>query len=306
MDQQFLQVAALLPGHLRRAMEAVPADRRRLAEELRLRTGYPPTITYPGGEQPLPGGGALRITAEDLTQVLEIATNASVHTVLDQMRKGFISVRGGHRMGLCGSCVMKGEGITNLRQISSLSIRIARALPGLSARVLPALLEEGRLQSTLILSPPGMGKTTLLRDLIRALSEGEGCPPLRVGVADERGELAAMWDGAPQMDLGCRTDVMDGCPKAAGLLMLLRGMNPQVLAADEITAPEDCKALCMAANCGVKLLATAHAEGAEALSARPLYRELLEQSVFRRLITIHSSEGLRRYEVTDYGVPQCR
>ena len=154
-------------------------------------------------------------------------------------------------------------------------------------------------QSTLLLSPPGGGKTTLLRDLIRAVSDGEGGPALRVGVADERGELAAMYQGEPQFSIGRQTDVLDGCPKGPALLMLLRGMNPQVLAADEITAPEDAAALEMAANCGVSLLCTAHAGSLEELKARPLYRRLLDEGLFRRLVIIERAGRERRYPVVE-------
>ncbi|MEG2118963.1 MAG: stage III sporulation protein AA [Pseudoflavonifractor sp.] len=305
MDERFLQAAALLPTHLRREAEQLPGERQTLAEELRLRVGRPLTVLYPDGEATIPGCKDTPITACHLTQVMEIATQASVHTVLDRVCSGFVTVRGGHRVGICGSCVTKEGQVTNLRQISSLAIRIARAVPGAAAQVLPALLERGRLSSTLLLSPPGLGKTTLLRDLIRSVSEGEGTVPLRVGVADERGELAAMYDGAPQLDLGRRTDVVDGCPKATGLLMLLRGMNPQVLAADEITAPEDCGALCMAANCGVALLATAHGESLVDLKQRPLYRSLLEQNIFRRVVTIERVSGQRRYRVAEQSGAKC-
>ena len=184
-------------------------------------------------------------------------------------------------------------------QFSSLAIRVAREVPGASAPVLDRLWSEGEFQSTLLLSPPGGGKTTLLRDLIRALSDGEGHPALRVGVADERGELAAMYQGVPQLAVGGHTDVLDGCPKGAALLMLLRGMNPQVLAADEITAPEDAAALEMAANCGVALLCTAHGRELEDIQTRPLYRRLLDGKLFRRLVTIRRDGGERAYRVVE-------
>ena len=145
-----------------------------------------------------------------------------------------------------------------------------------------------------IMGESGSGKTTLLRDLIRCVSLGEGVRPRRVGVADERGELGA---GALRRHLGPRTDVLENCPKAAALLMLLRGMAPQVLAVDEITAPEDVAALVSAAGCGVTLLATAHGAGREDLSRRKLYRGLLEEGVFRRLVRIRREAGRRIYEV---------
>ncbi len=294
----FQQGAALLPTHLRRGALALPEQRQGVAEELRLRCGRPMTVVFPEGEEVPSGCEEYPVRPADLDQVLEIATQASAHTVLDRVSSGFVTLRGGHRVGLCGSTVMREGAVTNLRQISSLSIRVARAVEGAAGKILDELLENGLLQSTLILSPPGGGKTTLLRDLIRVVSNGVGTGPMRVGVADERGELAAMYEGLPQFDLGSRTDVMDGCPKDLGLLMLLRGMNPQVLAADEITAPADCAALEMGANCGVVLLATAHASGLRDLSARPLYRGLLERNIFRRAISIEREGGARRFRVT--------
>lgn len=281
---RYLQATALLPSHLRRQAEGLDKSTQAVAEELRLRAGRPMAVVCPTGERPLPGGEPVH--PADLELVVEISTRASAHTAMERMRNGFFTVPGGHRIGICGSAVMKEGAVFNLRQLSSLAIRIARQIPGAAAAVADRLWEGERFQSTLILSPPGGGKTTLLRDLIRRLSDGEGHPPLRVGVADERGELAAMYNGLPQFDVGRQTDVMDGCPKAEGLMMLLRGMNPQVLAADEITAPQDCAALLLAANCGVGLLCTAHAADLEDLKTRSLYRPLLENRCFQKLAVL--------------------
>ena len=276
---RFRQAAALLPPHLRRPVERLDGTSQARAEELRLRAGRPLTLVCPEGERTVPGAEA-PVRSMDLSLVLEIATQASAHTALERVRNGFFTVRGGHRIGICGSGVVRDGEVRNLRQLSSLAIRVAREVPGLSAAVLDRLWSGGVLQSTLLLSPPGGGKTTLLRDLIRAVSDGEGGPALRVGGADERGELAA-------------------CPKGPALLMLLRGMNPQVLAADEITAPEDAAALEMAANCGVSLLCTAHAGSLEELKARPLYRRLLDEGLFRRLVIIERAGRERRYQVVE-------
>ena len=248
------------------------------------------TAVLPEGERPL---GGPPVEGRELEQLVEIASRASLHTVLDQVRRGYLTFEGGHRIGLCGTAALREGEIHALRAISSANLRIARQVKGAAAPVLDGLCPGGRLADTLILAPPGLGKTTLLRDVIRSVSEGEGCTPLRVSLADERGEVAAMYNGRPQLEVGRRTDVAEGCPKAQGLMLLLRAMNPQVLAVDEITAPEDVGALITAAGCGVTLLATAHGEGRAGLERRPLYRPLLDEGLFRFLVRIRR-EGERR------------
>ena len=152
--------------------------------------------------------------------------------------------------------------------------------------------------TAVLLAPPGVGKTTLLRDMICALSDGdEQRPACRVGIVDERGELAAMYRGVPQLEVGAHTDVLDGCPKALGITMLLRSANPQVIAVDEITAEEDLRAMLSAAHCGVALLATIHAANREELARKPLFARLLEMRVFQRIVTITVEDGRRVYRV---------
>lgn len=291
--REFEQAAAVLPPELRQQALALPAQERERAEELRLRCGWPMAAVFPEGEIPL---GGRKIVTQDLELLLEIASRASVHAVLSQLREGYLTIEGGHRLGLCGTAVLENGQMRNLRSLSSVSIRIARQRPGAALPLLSGLMEGGRLCSTLIAAPPGMGKTTLLRDLVRCISDGDGTPPLRVGLADERGEVAALYGGVPQLRVGRRTDVIEGCPKAQGAMLLLRAMNPQVLAMDEITAPEDVAALLTAAGCGAALLATAHGEGDE-LTRRPLYRTMLEERIFQRVVSIQRTEQGRSYTV---------
>ncbi|MCI8651105.1 MAG: stage III sporulation protein AB [Oscillospiraceae bacterium] len=295
----FDQVCALLPPELRRRAQGLHPLMARRVEEIRLRAGRSPTVTVGADELPLPGEGV--VTLRDLELTMEIATRASAHAALERVRQGYFTFRGGHRIGLCGSVWTEGGEVRNLRCLSSLNIRVAHAVPGCGTTLLPELLREGSFVSTLLVSPPGGGKTTLLRDLTRLLSDGVCAPPVRVGLADERGEVAALWDGIAQFDVGERTDVLEGCPKAQGLMMLLRGMNPQVLCCDEITDPADLTALEQCSSCGVKLLSTVHGEGVEDLCRKPLYRTLLSRGLFERAVVLcRRSEPGYRVEVLSW------
>ena len=179
--------------------------------------------------------------------------------------------------------------------MSSLAIRIAHDIPGVAEPVAKLLNEQGLTQaSCLILAPPGMGKTTLLRDLIRIYSDQWH---LRVGVADERGEIAALHKGVPQFYLGATVDVIEGCGKSEAGILLLRSMNPQVIAMDEVTSPEDVAALSVIAHCGTAVLATAHGQSVAELCRRPLYQTLLEQRLFQAVVTITRTQGKRQYTV---------
>ena len=296
--QAYVQAAGALPQRLRQEALILPREDQCRAEEFRLRAGRPMSVVLPEGERVL---GRAPVHTRELEQLVEIASRASLHAVLDQVRRGYLTMAGGHRVGLCGTVSLREGEIHSLSRYSSADVRIARQVKGAADPVRDALCPGGRLTSTLILAPPGMGKTTLLRDLIRQVSDGVGCRPLRVSLADERGEVAALYGGVPQLEVGGRTDVVEGCPKAQGLMLLLRAMNPQVLAADEITAPEDVAALRTAAGCGVTLLATAHGESRADLERRSLYRPLLEEHIVQRLVRIRGTGGQRIYTVEELG-----
>lgn len=294
--EAYRQAVGVLPLRLRREALSLRLEDQGRVEELRLRAGWSMSAVIGAEERFLPGAP---VEGRELEQVVELASKASVHAVLDQVRRGYLTIEGGHRLGLCGTTTLRGGEIHSLNRLSSIDLRIARQVTGAADPVLHSLSPGGRLVSTLILAPPGLGKTTLLRDLIRQVSEGKGVIPLRVALADERGEVAALYQGVPQLAVGRRTDVMEGCPKAMGLMLLLRAMNPQVLAVDEITAPEDVQALAAAVGCGVTLLATAHGAARSDLERRPLYRALREERMFQRLVRIRQEGGQRFYTVEE-------
>ena len=283
---KFDDAIMLLPSVLRKEARQLSGSQRSKVEEIRLRKGRLLSVLMPDGELDV---GTLVVNSEHINSLLDIATGVSAHSFRESIKNGYITAKGGYRIGLGGTTVLKNGEVDGFRELTSVSIRIPREIVGVSDDI---TISEP-FNSTLIISPPGCGKTTLLRDVVRKLSDSG----LRVSLADERSELAAVWQGEAQMDVGRRTDIIDGCPKSQAVLMLLRAMNPQVIAIDEITHPNDIEAIKEAANCGVELLATAHAWDEKDLSARPMYNELLKQKIFKKVIIISKNNGIRRYEV---------
>ncbi len=285
----------LLPCSMRERARALPRRDRERAEEIRLRNGRPPSVLMMDGEVSLGGDS---VTERELEMLVEAATGASLHSAREQLKAGYILSPGGYRIGLCGSVFLLDGRVGGYGSFSSAAIRISREHRGIARELMAGLTRGGVFRSALIIAPPGAGKTTLLRDVTASLSDGAGgIPGMRVALADERGEVAAMTKGTPQMYVGRRTDVLDGCPKAEAVMLLLRSMNPQVIALDEITSPEDIKAVTSARNCGVALLATAHAEGIADLRERPSYRALFDERVFGSFVTIKNEAGRRVYEL---------
>lgn len=276
------KLTMILPGYVRSWL----GEHNIELEELRLRAGQAPMALSVSGQ--LLCASARSVTSQELEQIVQAACKRSIHTVMDQLCQGYLTLEGGHRMGVCGTMVMDADRVRSVRQLSSLNLRVARQIKGCARGAAGSIYSSAR-PNVLILSPPGVGKTTFLRDMIRVLSSGELGVPTRVGLVDERGEVAAVWQGVPQMELGGWTDVLSGCPKALGIELLTRSMNPQVIAVDEITAQRDIQAMEQAAGCGVALLATAHASDMSELKTRPLYRQLLRSEIFNTVVTLRRS-----------------
>lgn len=280
---------SLLPARL---TDSAAARVPRTAEELRIRVGMRLCYAAEGREFAF----AEEIATGSLLQtILEKATGASIHTAAPDLAEGYWSYRG-LRIGVCGTAVRRDGLFTGFRSLSSLAIRICKERRGILDALLPELLSDGY-QNTLLLAPPGGGKTTALRELIRLLSEHGR----RVSVVDERNELAAKDGATASFDLGPCTDVLTGVDKARGALQLLRSMGPEILAVDEIASENDVDALRCAAGCGVGILASAHGRSYHELRDRPDFRKMLESGMFSRTICIEGQGDQRRYRLEEIG-----
>ncbi len=291
--REYGQAVGYLPPRLRSFAMQQSSEKKDRAEEFRLRAGRGMYITVSGRECEIECDCPVR--HEELNTVLELATRSSVHTSADTIRRGFVTVPGGHRIGLCGTGVNRGGEAPSIKNLSSVSIRIAKNIKGVSSGIGEKLIESGKLLNTLIISPPGHGKTTMLRDFVRTLSDG-GC---RISLVDERGELAAKYKGVAQFDVGAHTDIMDGMSKAEASMLMLATMTPDIIALDEITAPEDIDAMERITNCGVGIIATAHGDDVSSLVSRPLYRRLYELGIFKKALILRKINGEFSHTVED-------
>lgn len=286
-------------GTIISAIEEVPFAE---AEEIRVRTGQPLLIQCARREVFLGVHGevtnrekAYKAEREDLIQTLERITHSSFYAAEEELKQGFITLPGGHRVGVTGQAILQHGSLQTIKHISGLNFRIAREVSGQGMGIMPFLFTpQGEFEHTLLISPPRAGKTTLLREMIRLLSNGIpklGVQGQTVGVIDERGEIAGMWQGVPTYDLGYRTDVLDNCPKATGMGMLVRAMAPNIVAMDELGHLADVAAVTDALRTGVSILATAHAGTFAEAKERPSLRALFDEGVFKRLIVLSRRQG---------------
>ena len=291
------EIIELFPDILKNPLQAAKVDLWE-TEEIRVRAGQCLSVRVRGREWRL----EVRYTVEEIRQILSYLANYSLYAYEREIRQGYLTLPGGHRLGLVGRAVLEGDRITSLMEISALNLRLAHEKKGCADSVISCLWEQDNLCDTLVVSPPGGGKTTLLRDCIRQISDGTKEHRGRtVGVVDERSEIAGCCRGVPENDVGMRTDVLDGCPKTLGMRMLLRSMAPEVLAVDEIGSEEDVREIQYAANCGCTVFATVHGDSRDALQNQPNLRKLLETGAFQRLLFLEGRDAPGRIrQVTDY------
>ncbi len=230
-------------------------------------------------------------TKKDINQTLDIMTKRSYYAVEEDIKKGFLTLAGGHRVGITGKVIIEKGKIKGIKEIMSMNIRISREVKGCSNKVMPYIFSK-EMGHTLIISSPGCGKTTLLRDLIKNISNRG----VTVGVVDERSEISASHNGEMQIDLGSRTDVLENCPKSLGMMMLLRSMSPNVIAVDEIGSEEDIKSINMLLNAGVKILATVHSKNIDDVKNKKIMNELISNKTFDKYIVLTNAKKIGQVE----------
>lgn len=298
------EILCILCKNLRRLLDKTELIYDRL-NELRLRVHGPFIAVYDGHEYFIGEQGGLvsgreqayRLSEADIRDTLELISNYSLYAYEDEIRQGFITVEGGHRIGLAGTVVAEQGRIRNVKNIYFINIRVSHQITGCALPVLPYIRDADRVYHTLIISPPRGGKTTLLRDMIRCISDGDGKNAgMTVGVVDERSELGACYRGMPQNDLGMRTDILDCCPKVDGMLMLIRSMAPQVIAVDEIGSIEDIEAIAYVIHCGCRIFATVHGMSIDDIKNKPVLRKLVEERIFERYIVLGNSRHAGRVD----------
>ncbi|HZK34965.1 MAG TPA: stage III sporulation protein AA [Bacillota bacterium] len=298
-------VLEALPDEFKRMIGNLPHNLRKDLEEIRVRENRPLIICSRGKDYLVSKEGRITTSSEkaycpsqkDTRDILQLVSDYSIYAFDEEIRNGYITLKGGHRVGMTGKAILDGGTVKTLTYINSFNIRISKEIIGAADKVMRYLLNGHGIYHSLILSAPQMGKTTLLRDIARSFSDGiYGYKGVKVAIVDERSEIAGCYRGIPQRRVGMRTDVLDGCPKAAGIMMLIRSMSPKVIITDEIGRHEDAVAVEEALNAGIKMITSAHASSISDALTRPFIAKLLRKNIFERIIILGDSLGVGTLE----------
>ncbi|WP_047979944.1 stage III sporulation protein AA [Ornithinibacillus contaminans] len=303
------EIVRLFPTEIQTELNRTIHNRWGTLQEIRIRLNQPVELIFDQGVEWI---ALIKPTKKHISFIMNQLSEFSLYRMEDELREGYITIDGGHRVGIAGKVNTISGAVKAIQYITFLNIRIAKEKIGVATPVVP-FLYDGRFLHTLIVGSPQSGKTTLIRDVIRIISSGwNHVPAKKVGVVDERSEIAACLKGVPQHDLGKRTDVLDACPKAEGMMMMIRSMSPDILVVDEIGSDKDAQALTNAINAGVTVICTIHGQSLEEIKRRPAIKSLLEKQVFQRIILLQgqSSPGKMKEifdenETTIYPKSRC-
>ena len=259
-------------------------------QEIRIKSGKPVILNLSYGEKVLD----YRTTSEDLKFMMAKVSNYSLYAFEEEIKQGYITLKGGHRVGLAGECVISNGEVRTIKNISSLNIRICREIIGSSNKIMNLITKNNRVYNTLLVSPPKCGKTTILRDIAKNISNGMykiNLSGKKVTIVDERSEIAACYNGVPQMNVGIRTDILDNCLKKSGMIMAIRSLSPEVLICDEIGTKGDLEALNMAFNSGVNVIVTVHGYDIADVYERAVFKDLIDNCILERIILLSNRKG---------------
>lgn len=280
------QILRILPNDIRGEIEKTNIEYMHL-QEIRIRIHSGILMVYKGEEWVPPRLKNYKVKERDMKEILEYISEYSLYAYEQEVKQGFITIEGGHRVGVVGKAVIEDGRIKNLKYISSFNIRLAHEMIGCADKLLPYIIHQGNICHTLLISPPRCGKTTILRDLIRTVSDGgQWMKGKTVGVVDERSELGACYHGIPQNQMGRRTDILDACPKVEGMMMLVRSMSPEVIVIDELGGEEDVHAVEYAIHCGCKMIGSIHGVSLADIKKKPIFHYLNKNRVFERYVEL--------------------